>query len=84
MNKPTRKVAHNLAIITMLSALILTGCNKPKPTVPGYQKADWAGLNKLITEIDQQEINQCIKNKSNCQVAADDAVKMVKSMEGRK
>ena len=84
MNKSTRKVTHNLAAIVILSASIITGCNEPKPTTPEYQKADWAGLNKLISHVDEMEINECIKNKSMCQVAADDAVKIVKSMEWKK
>lgn len=81
MNKLTRKVTHNLAIITMLSASIVTGCNEPKQTVPGYQKADWAGLNELITKVDKMEIDECIKNKSTCQALSDDAANIVKSME---
>lgn len=84
MNKQTLKVTHNLAIITMLSASISTGCNEPKPTVPGYQAADWAGLNKLITEMEVNDVNNCLKDKSTCEKSTQEGLDFVKSMEGKK
>jgi len=70
--------------IALLAILLAAGCEQPKPTVPQYQMADWEGINQLISKIDLSVTNECIKNKSTCQAASDDALKMVKSMEFKK
>jgi hypothetical protein len=73
-----------MAIITILSASITTGCNEPKPTVPAYQAADWTGLNKLVTEIEVNDVNNCLKDKSTCEKSTQEGLDFVKSMEGKK
>jgi len=70
--------------IALLAIILATGCEQPKPTIPQYQRADWEGINKLISHIDEYEIKECIKNKPTCKSASEDAVKMVKSMEYKK
>ena len=61
--------------------LLLVGCNEPKPTTPQYQVADWSELNKLITEIEINDINNCIKDKSTCDRSTQEGLAFVKSME---
>jgi hypothetical protein len=70
--------------IALLAIIMATGCEKPNPQVPQYQRADWEGINKLIHHADEYKIKECIKNKLTCQPASEDALKMVKSMEFKK
>lgn len=84
MKKPTHNFKRGLAIITILSASITTGCNEPKPTVPEYQAADWTGLNELITEMEVNDVNNCLKDKSTCDKSTQEGLDFVKSMEMKK
>ena len=63
--------------------LLLSGCNEPikheSKTYTG--DSDWLRINKLVTEIEQQEVDLCINDKSTCQPASDGAAGMVRSLE---
>ena len=63
--------------------LLLVGCNEPtkyeSKTYTG--DSDWLRLNKLVTEIEQQDVDRCIKDRSTCHAALVDAQNMVRSLE---
>ena len=63
--------------------LLLVGCNEPvKHETKTYTgDSDWSRINKLITEIEQQEVERCIKDRSTCHAASVDAQNMVLSLE---
>ena len=63
--------------------LLLVGCNEPiKHETKTYTgDSDWLRINKLVTEIESKEVNQCIKYKSTCHAASVDAQDMVRSLE---
>ena len=62
---------------------LLVGCNEPikheSKTYTG--DSDWLRLNKLVTEIEQQEVERYIKDKSTCHAASKDAQDIVISLE---
>lgn len=63
--------------------LLVVACNEPikheSKTYTG--DSDWLRINKLVTEIEKQEVTLCIKDKSTCQPASVDAQNMVRSLE---
>ena len=63
--------------------LLLVGCNEPvKHETKTYTgDSDWLRINKLATEIEKQEVERCIKDKSTCQSASKYAQDMVRSLE---
>ena len=64
--------------------LLLAGCNEPKPTTPQYKVADWSELNKLITEIEVNDVNNRLNDKSTCERSTQEGLDFVKSMEKAK
>ena len=63
--------------------LLLAGCNEPIKHEPKTYTgdSDWLRINKLVTEIEQQEVERCIKDKSTCHAASVDVQNMVRSLE---
>ena len=63
--------------------LLLVGCNEPvKHETKTYTgDSDWLRINKLVTEIEQQEVDLCIKDKYACHAASVDAQNMARSLE---
>ena len=63
--------------------LLLVGCNEPvKHETKTYTgDSDWLRINKLVTEIEKQEVERCIKDKSTCRPAFDSAANMARSLE---
>lgn len=67
----------------LFAILLLIGCNEPiKHETKNYTgNSDWIKLHQLITEIETNEVELCIKDKSTCQAASKDAQDMIRSIE---
>ena len=67
----------------LILILALIGCNEPiKHETKTYTgDSDWLRINKLATEIEKSDFEQCIKDKSTCQPASDSAANMARSLE---
>lgn len=63
--------------------LLLAGCNEPiKHETKTYTgDSDWLRVNKLVTNLEKNDFERCIKDKSTCQPASKDAQDMVRSLE---
>ena len=61
----------------------LIGCNEQiKHETKTYTgDSDWLRINKLVTEIEKNDFERCIKDKSTCQPASDSAANMARSLE---
>ena len=63
--------------------LLLAGCNEPvkheSKTYTG--DSDWLRINKLVTDLENNDFERCIKDKSTCQHASDSAANMARSLE---
>ena len=67
----------------LILILALIGCNEPikyeSKTYTG--DSDWLRINKLVTDLEKNDFERCIKDKSTCQPASKDAQDMVRSLE---
>ena len=63
--------------------LLLVGCNEPiKHETKTYTgDSDWLRINKLVTDLEKNDFERCIKDKSTCHTASVDAQDMVRSLE---
>ena len=63
--------------------LLLAGCNEPiKHETKTYTgDSDWLRINKLVTDLEKNDFERCIKDKSTCQSASKAAQDMVRSIE---
>ena len=61
----------------------LIGCNEPiKHETKTYTgDSDWLRINKLVTDLEKNDFERCIKDKSTCQSASKAAQDMVRSIE---
>lgn len=63
--------------------LLLAGCNEPikheSKTYTG--DSDWLRINKLVTDLEKNDFERCIKDKSTCHPASDSAANMARSLE---
>ena len=78
INDESNAVMNKLFLI-----LLLVGCNEPiKHESKIYTgDSDCLRINKLVTEIEKQEVDRCIKDKSTCHAASKAAQDMVRSLE---
>ena len=67
----------------LILILALIGCNDPiKHETTNYTgNSDWLRINKLVTEIEKNDFERCLKDKSTCQPASDSAANMARSLE---
>ena len=67
----------------LFAILLLVGCNEPiKHETKTYTgDSDWLRINKLVTDIEKNDFERCIKDKSACQPASDSAANMARSLE---
>ena len=67
----------------LILILALIGCNEPiKHETKTYTgDSDWLRINKLVTEIEKNDFERCIKDKSTCQPASDSAANMARLLE---
>ena len=67
----------------LFAILLLAGCNEPiKHETTSYTgNSEWIRLHQLVTEIESKEVELCIKDKSTCQAASEDAQDMARSLE---
>ena len=67
----------------LFAILLLVSCNEPiKHETTNYTgNSEWIKLHQLVTEIEKQEVDRCIKDKSTCHAASVDAQNMVRSLE---
>ena len=63
--------------------LLLAGCNEPiKHETKTYTgDSDWLRINKLVTDLEKNDFERCIKDKSTCQPTSDGVHGMVRSLE---
>ena len=63
--------------------LLLVGCNEPikheSKTYTG--DSDWLRINKLVTDLEKNDFERCLKDKSTCQLSSDSAANMARSLE---
>ena len=61
----------------------LIGCNEPiKHETTNYTgNSDWLRINKLVTDLEKNDFERCIKDKSTCQPASYSAANMARSLE---
>ena len=73
----------NAVMKKLFLILLVVGCNEPiKHESKTYSgDSDWLRINKLVTEIEQQEVERRINDKSTCHAASVDAQNMVRSLE---
>ena len=67
----------------LILILALIGCNEPiKHETTNYTgNSDWLRINKLVTDLEKNDFERCIKDKSTCQPASDSAANMARSLE---
>ena len=67
----------------LFAILLLVGCNDPiKHETTNYTgNSEWVRLHQLVIEIESNEVELCIKDKSTCQATSKDALDMVRSLE---
>ena len=67
----------------LILILALIGCNEPiKHETKTYTgDSDWLRINKLVTDLEKNDFERCIKDKSTCQQASDSAANMARSLE---
>ena len=67
----------------LILILALIGCNEPiKHETKTYTgDSDWLRINKLVTEIEKNDFERCIKDKSTCQPASDSAANTARLLE---
>ena len=67
----------------LILILSLIGCNEPlKHETKTYTgDSDWLRINKLVTDLEKNDFERCIKDKSTCQPASAGAAGMVRSLE---
>ena len=67
----------------LILILALIGCNEPikheSKTYTG--DSDWLRINKLVTDLEKNDFERCIKDKSTCQHSSDSAANMARSLE---
>ena len=63
--------------------LLLAGCNdQVKHESKTYTgDSDWLMINKLVTNLEKNDFERCIKDKSTCQPASDSAANMARSLQ---
>ena len=68
---------------TLFILLLLAGCNEPvKHETKTYTgDSDWLRINKLVTDLEKNDFERCIKDKSTCHAASVDVQNMVRSLE---
>ena len=67
----------------LILIMALIGCNEPiKHETKTYTgDSDWLRINKLVTDLEKNDFERCIKDKSTCRPASVDAQNMARSIE---
>ena len=67
----------------LILILALIGCNEPiKHETKTYTgDSNWLRINKLVTDLEKNDFERCIKDKSTCRSASKAAQDMVRSIE---
>ena len=67
----------------LILILALIGCNEQiKHETKTYTgDSDWLRINKLVTDLEKNYFERCIKDKSTCRPASDSAANMARSLE---
>ena len=67
----------------LILILLLVGCNEPiKHETKTYTgDSEWIRLHRLVTDLEKNDFERCIKDKSTCQPASDSAANMARLLE---
>ena len=67
----------------LFAILLLVGCNEPiKNETKTYTgDSEWIRLHRLVTDLEKNDFERCIKDKSTCQTASIEAQNMARSLE---